>query len=206
MRHLAGLREYLEAHYQDSVFAAAHASGAPWTLHLHGSRVVTCAVRDVSRYEIALVDAGAAEQISKHAVQFLYPADRAAAVAPLLKVDAKVRQRRLEPILTVNQRHHVKNKSLFPLMMEKTVVFFTTLGGDVLRGLVDGFTRYEITVKLKGGVAVTLLRHAVFDCRDKHGRSHLKAFQQKARDWQRCSLWLPVDPAGASPENQRRQG
>lgn len=201
MKQLAGLKAYLDTHYHRFVFEAAEASGRPWTLHLHGLRGVEAKVDNLSRFEVALTEAdGTVTQVPKHEVKFLYPAERSERVAPLLKVDEKVRRQGLEPILTPSLRHHIKNKSLFPLMMEKTVVFVTTLEGDVLRGLVDGFTRYEIRIKLKGGVSVNVLRHAVFDCRDKQGRSYLKALQEQARDWQKSALFVPVPEAVPIPE------
>jgi len=88
--------------------------------------------------------------------------------------DAKVAARGLGPIEQVRQRHHVKNKTLFPFMQSRTVLRFTTLAGDVLQGLVGGIHRYELTVLLKGGVPVTLMRHAIFDVRDKKGVCWLK--------------------------------
>ena len=54
------------------------------------------------------------------------------------------------------------------------LVFFTTLEGDILGGMVGGFTRYEIQILGKKGVPVTLLRHAIYDLRDKRKRCYLK--------------------------------
>lgn len=62
--------------------------------------------------------------------------------------------------------------------------------GEVLRGLVSAFSRYEITVDLKGGIPVVLLRHAVYDLRDKAGRCLLKSVQDARRDWQKSSCWV----------------
>ena len=81
-------------------------------------------------------------------------------------------------------RHHIKNKSLFPLMNRKEVLFFSTLEGEVLRGVVTGFSRFEIELSMKGGVVVVLLRHAVFDVRDKKGRSFSKeAVEKTGKYW-----------------------
>jgi len=66
-------------------------------------------------------------------------------------------------------------------MQNRTVLLFTTLEGAVLRGLVGGIHRYELTLFLKGGVPVTLLRHAIFDVRDKKGVSWLKEAVRRRR-------------------------
>ncbi|MBW2103558.1 MAG: hypothetical protein JRH05_13000, partial [Deltaproteobacteria bacterium] len=106
----------------------------------------------------------------------------------------------LEPILSPKLRNHIKNKSLYPLMMEREVVFFTLLEGEIIRGVISGFTRYEIQVHMKGGVPVTLLRHAVLDLRNKKGRCFLKSFQEDRRDWEKSTLWdASPSTAGTSP-------
>jgi hypothetical protein len=76
------------------------------------------------------------------------------------------------------------------LIKEKEVVFFTFLEGEIMRGIISGFSRYDITLNLKGGLPVTLLRHSVYDLRNKKGRCLLKSFQEKHRDWQKSELYV----------------
>ena len=75
-------------------------------------------------------------------------------------------------------------------MHEKRVVFFTLLEGEIIRGIIAEFSRYDITVKLKGGLPVTILRHAVYDLSNKEGRCFLKTFQEIKRDWEKSSLYV----------------
>ena len=75
-------------------------------------------------------------------------------------------------------------------MKEKEVVLFTLLEGDVLRGIIADFSRYDVTVHLKGGLPVTILRHSIYDVRNKRGRCFLKAFQQEHRDWEKSRLYV----------------
>ena len=103
-------------------------------------------------------------------IKFLYPEAHAKSVKSLIKTENKIMKEEMEPILSPGGRYHIKNKSLFPLMKEKTVVFFTLLEGELVRGIISGFSRYEITVNLKGEIPVTILRHSVYDLRDKKGR------------------------------------
>jgi sRNA-binding regulator protein Hfq len=126
--------------------------------------------------------------IAKLDVKLMYPAEFRGQVEKLLKTDEKVAERGLSPIAKAGERHHIKNKTLFPLIQEKVVVFVTLLEGEVVRGLIGGFSRYEIMVKLKGGIPVTVLRHAVYDIRDKQGRCYLKSVQQQAKDWLKSNL------------------
>ena len=123
-------------------------------------------------------------------MKIFYPLDISEKLRPLIKTDPKVLKLSLEPIIAPGLRRHIKNKSLFPLMKERKVVIFTLLEGEVIKGLITGFSRYEITCSLKGGLPVSILRHAVYDLRDKKGRSFLKSFQGTRKDWKKSSLYV----------------
>ena len=72
--------------------------------------------------------------------------------------------------------------------------------GEIVKGIVTDFTRYDITVTLKGGIPVYILRHSVYDLRDKRGRCFLKSFQEKRRDWEKSDLFVsPVSETLAQP-------
>jgi hypothetical protein len=88
----------------------------------------------------------------------------------------------------------VKNKSLFPLMKQKEVLFFTLLEGEIIRGIIADLSRYDITVSLKGGRPVTILRHAIYNIRNKEGRSFLRSFQEEHRDWEKRPLYIAQTP------------
>ena len=191
MGHLLGLDEYLEANYEHSVFDKAVASGVPWDLHLHGGRAVTARVAENRRWDVTVDVAGEGKvELQKIQVKFLYPADLGRTVKPLVKVDKKVKDLALTPILSPRGRYFIKNKSLFPLMKDKEVLSFTLLEGEVMKGILTDFSRYDITVALKGGVPVTLLRHCIYDLRNKKGRSFLKSFQEEHRDWEKSALFV----------------
>ncbi len=169
-------KKYLMDNYEKSAFDSALNDTSPWVYHLHGRRIVSARLTRNSTYEIVLAaDGQAEEEIPKTDVKLLCPVSHSEAVAGLIKVDQKVRARELDPIISLKERHHIKNKTLFPLMEERTVLFFTLLEGEVIRGLVTDFSRYDLTISLKGGVTVVVMRHAVLDVRDKKGRCYLKA-------------------------------
>lgn len=191
MGYLQGLDEYLAEKYEISVFDTAMASGKPWALHLHGRRVLVGVVLENRKWDITLDVAGEGkEELQKIQVNYLYPAELRESVKSLIKADKKVQFMNLEPILAPGKRYFVKNKTLFPLMKEKEVLLFTLLDGEVLRGLVTDFSRYEITLSMKGGVLMTLLRHSIYDARNKKGRSFLKSFQDAHRDWEKSPLYI----------------
>ncbi|SPD76514.1 conserved hypothetical protein [uncultured Desulfobacterium sp.] len=192
MGYLKGLQQYLNESYEFSIFDQAVSSQDTWEMYLHKFRVIKAKLIENLKYDIKIEikDLGN-EVIPKVNIKMLYPLTQAETVSGLIKTDDKVKDLNLEPILAPAKRYHIKNKSLFPLMIEKTVVFFTLLEGEMVRGVIAGFSRYEITVNLKGGIPVTLLRHSIFDLRDKKGRSYLKSFQEVHKDWEKSGLFVP---------------
>ena len=190
MGQLNGLDEYLDRKYHLSIFDQAHSSQEPWELHLHGHQIITARILKNAKYEVHAENSGRVDSIlPKTEIKLLYPADLGEAVRPLIEIDNKVTDLKLEPIPTPKKRYHIKNKSLFPLMHEKRVVFFTLLEGEIIRGIVTGFSRYEITANLKGGIPVTIMRHSIYDLIDKKRRCFLKSFQETHRDWEKSPLF-----------------
>jgi len=169
------LNSYLAENYQKSIFDHMEKEGETWTLCLHGNRVVSGTVKTNKQYDVVfLSEDGIEEEIPKHNIKILYLKKDEAEVQKGVKTDDGVKKKKLEPILNPQDRNHIKNKTLFPLMNERVLLFFTTLEGDMLGGIVGGFTRYEIQVLGKKAIPVILLRHAVYDIRDKRKKSYLK--------------------------------
>ncbi len=192
MKHLAGFRDYLNTAYEQSVFERALVAQDLWACHLHTHRMARLRVATNLTHDLQVnVEGEGPEDLPKLHVKLLYPAAHAAVVAPLIKSDPRVRAQGLKPILSPAARHHVKNKSLFVLMKDRDVVFFTLLEGEAVRGIISDFSRYDITVNLKGGLPVVLLRHSIYDLRNKRGRCYLKSFQDTHRDWQKSEYFVP---------------
>jgi len=197
MGFLLGFQEYLDENYNTSVFDQAFESQEPWEFHLHNHRIIKSKVQESLRYDLRIsAEETGEELLPKTDVKLLYPENLSDTVTPLLKTDKQVRDLGLEPIISPRMRHHIKNKSLFPLIKERRVLFFTLIEGEIVKGLVTGFTRYEITVNLKGGIPVYILRHSVYDLSDKNGRCFLKSFQETRRDWEKSDLFVsPISKA-----------
>ncbi len=191
MGHLLGLQEYLDEVYNTSIFDQAPGSDLKWELHVQKHRIIKARITQVLKYDVGLDAGGDGEEVlPKVYVKLVYPENLSESVMSAVKIDKKVKELGLEPILAPGKRFHVKNKSLFPLMKERQVVFFTLLEGEIIRGIIAGFSRYEITVHLKGGIPVTILRHSIYDLRDKKGRCFLKSFQEKHKDWEKSELYV----------------
>jgi sRNA-binding regulator protein Hfq len=116
--------------------------------------------------------------------------EEALQIAEKIKIDSSVRSMGLEAIYSTKGRHFIKNKSLYPLMLDREVLFITLLEGEILRGVIQAFNRYEIQLSLKTGLPVTILRHALYDVRNKKGRSFLKSVQNTQKDWKKSQYFV----------------
>jgi len=191
MRNLLGLQDYLDEFYHRSIFEQARDSGQPWEFYMHGLRIIRGRILEDLTYDIKVdIEADGEQVLPKVEVKLVYPVNVAESVRPLIKTDEAVQALGLGPILAPGRRNFVKNKTLFPLMKDKEVLFFTLLEGDVIKGIVKGFSRYEITLSLKTGDPVTVLRHSIYDLRNKKGRCFLKKFQEEHRDWEKSPLFV----------------
>jgi hypothetical protein len=189
--YLVGLEEYLEEFYHTSIFEQVLDSGVPWEFYLHGHRTIRARAVQNLTYDLKVdMEAQQEQLLSKVEIKLLYPAHLDESVRQLIKTDEEVQKLGLSPILSPRKRYFVKNKSLFPFMKGQEVVFFTLLEGEVIRGIITGFSRYEITVSLKGGSPITILRHSIYDLRNKKGRCFLKSFQEEHRDWEKSPLFV----------------
>ncbi len=182
---LEGLRDYLASHQKDSIFAKEAGRDTSWCLFLHGDERKKGRIQSDQTYEIDLLTPqGVVEKIHKVKVKLLCEASQEEEVRERLRQDEALKAAPQGPHFGPRYRHHIKNKTLYPLMNRKEVLFFTTLEGEVLRGVLTGFSRYEIYLSMKGGIPVVLLRHAVFEVRDKKGQSYLKeAVEKRGKYW-----------------------
>jgi len=183
---LDGIKQYLGEHQMDSVFESESGKEGVWTLFLHDGRQVSGRISQNETYEFHLLAAdGSSEKIHKVSVNYLCREEHLQEVLKQSKSKGSPQGGGAEgPHFKPRYRHHIKNKTLFPLMNRKEVLFFTLLRGEVLRGIVQGFSRFEIFLHMKRGVPVVILRHAVLDVRDKKDRSYLKeAVEKSGRYW-----------------------
>jgi len=191
MAFLAGLNDYLLKNYRHSTFEEACSSGFPYCLHLHGQRILQGSIAENGTYDIVVTATdGERVELPKISVKMLYPAERADNVQGLIRKDDAAQPEACEPILPAKPRHHIKNKTLFPLMREQQTLLVTLLEGEILEGVIQSFARYEITLALKDGEQVVVLRHAILDMRNTEGRCFLKSSQQTLRDWTASELYI----------------
>ena len=181
---LAGLTEYLNVHQYHSIFDQAASDSSSWCLFHFGNLQLEGKIQKNDKYEFDLISQdNEIERVHKVKVNFLCPLDSKKEVLKQMKKDKALVQKVEGPHFSPRFRHHIKNKSLFPLMNRKEVLFFSMLEGEVLRGIITGFSRYEIYLNMKKGIPVILMRHSIVDVRDKKGRCYLKEVVEKTKKY-----------------------
>lgn len=192
---LEGFREYIEAGMTPPVFDELARCKEPAVFYCCDGSVLTGTVVANLTYDVILSLSGMTEEspvektVSKTEILFICRDTDASALSAQLKRCKTGDIQPVEPLRRAVERHHIKNKTLYPLMRERQVVLITMLNGLVLRGLVSGFNRYEISLSLKGGVPVGVLRHGVLKAQNKDGRSLLKADQETLQDWKKSPFY-----------------
>ncbi len=191
MAELVGLREYLNGPYNKTIFDDIYNSGNSWFFHMHDRKVVKSKILENLKYDVRIKTGDSEELIQKTEIKLLYPEENSEKIRKIVsKMNKKVEKLNFKAIVDRRNRFFIKNKTLFPMMVEKEVVFITLLEGEIIKGIISDFTRFEITLNLKGGIPVTLLRHSIYDARNKKGRCLLKSTQQKSRDWKKSPVFV----------------
>ncbi len=196
MKKLDGLNEYKSTGQPPSIFDELAASSEQTVFHCCNGFDLVGTVANNATYELTFTPENAVneqENISMAKVEILCvykPADR-----EKFSAQTKIKQdttptNPAAPLIKNVDRHHIKNKTLYPLMKERQVMRLTLLDGTILAGLATGFNKHEIRMSLKGGIAVTVLRHGVLSAETKAGRSLLKRDQEKFRDWKKSPLYM----------------
>ncbi|MDZ7762146.1 MAG: hypothetical protein U5L00_18075 [Desulfovermiculus sp.] len=194
MQYLAGLKEYLDVNYDSFALDKAASQGTWHVFHLHGRGILPAYIVENHTYETTLKDKnGHRFPVHKTDIKFFHSVEEALEIAEKIKIDRSVRSMGLEPIYSTKGRNFIKNKSLYPLMLDREVLFITLLEGEILRGVIQAFNRYEIQLSLKTGLTVTILRHALYDVRNKKGRSFLKSVQDRKKDWKKSQYYVRAE-------------
>jgi len=156
--------ETLETNYSRSCLEAAREDSVSLGLAVHGHKRLRGRVLSIDKYSFQLLTDGSAdpEEIHKTVVKYAYNASDFKLVRKAHNIDNRVKKLALEPIVRVKDRHHFKNLTLQQAIDDGTQVEVITLEGDVFRGKVRWFGRWEFEMIVKGDVKVTVFRHGVY--------------------------------------------
>lgn len=135
--------------------------GKRLTLGLHGRRSLSGTVGEVTSYLFGFApDGGEFEEIHKLQVRYAYSREDWKRAKKAIKTD-KTLAGPSEPVPRPQDRYGCSDKRLFRYHDQETEIAVTLLEGDVIRGKVAWFSRYEIGLAVRGDVGVVAFRHAL---------------------------------------------
>ncbi len=148
-----------------STLDEAQAAASPITLLVHGQRRISGKILLVDNYMVRVeLEEGGTEDLHKLQVKAAFaPPDAYKKVRKTLKFDKALEKAPLPPVAKPQDRYTCSDKRLFRYMDEHIEVSATTLEGEVFKGQVQWFSRFEFGLHLKGDVDVTVFRHALHD-------------------------------------------
>ncbi len=133
-------------------------------LVLHGQRRVRGHVVSTTPYTFMFQPDGAEpEEIHKLQVKYAYEPGVWKRVRKAGRLDRDVVAQSNDPIARPQDRYTCSDKRLFRYMDEGTTVKVTLLEGDVFKGKLTWFGRFEFGLQVRGDVEVVVFRHALHD-------------------------------------------
>ncbi len=154
-------RRRLEAHRVENRDRSLLIEGASVALALTGKQRVRGSVVRVEPYTLVLLVDGEEQEHHKLTVKYGYdPADWKK-VRKVFRSDKALTKSPKEPEARPQDRYSCSDRRLFGYLDAETEVQVTLLEGEVLRGRVVWFSRYEFALEVKGGATITLFRHAL---------------------------------------------
>jgi sRNA-binding regulator protein Hfq len=135
--------------------------GRPIVLGVHGRGQVRGTPRAVHAYGVDLEHDGEVDEIHKLLIQYAYdPADWKK-VKKAIRTDKSVAAQQLEPVRLPQHRYGCSDKRLFNYVDTGVDVTVCLLEGQLLKGNVTWFSRYEFALRVRTGVEVGVFRHAL---------------------------------------------
>lgn len=149
-------KDYQKSHLTD--FAASHAAV---TLALVSGRLVTGTLTRDEPFAVAVQDReGQVTDADKHDVKFFFKAGDRKKVFKNIKTGTAAQL--LEPgaLKERKARKKLKARNFVGPLEEGRTVAWTTVEGDVIRGKVVWFGRFEVILETGNGIPVYIMRHA----------------------------------------------
>lgn len=157
-------RRRLQQHRDDHRDRTILQPGVELTLALTGGETVTGTVASVEAYMLHFQPRkGDPQELHKLRAKFAYEPSVWKALKKSARVDKRIAGQKREPAVRPQDRYSCSDKRLFGYMDDGEEVVVTTIEGDVLRGHVSWFSRYEFGLRLKGDAEVVIFRHALYD-------------------------------------------
>lgn len=155
------MENHLQEHLQHSCLDTSMRDEQAYVFGLHGGRRADAVVKNNDAYTVTLTGKDGEEEVHKLQFKYGYVPDAWKKVRKSMKKDKALASEPREPIVRPQDRYSCSDKRLFRYMDDGAMIDVTLLEGEIFRGSVAWFGRFEFALELKGGVQVVIFRHAL---------------------------------------------
>lgn len=164
-------RRRMQAHRDEnrlrSCLDDAKESGETLVIAIHGKTKVTGTVVEVAPYSVTVQpEEGEAVEIHKLQLKYAWSPEDWKRVRKGVRMDKSLSKEPKSPIERPQDRYTCSDKRLFRYLDDEIMVQATLLEGELIRGTLTWFGRYEFGLRLKSDVEITVFRHALHDLTD----------------------------------------
>ncbi len=157
-------RRRLKAHRDEHRDRTVLEPGNHMTFGLHGKRLVTGTVGEVSAYSFSFTpDDGEPEDVHKLQVKLAYDPKDWKRAKKAIRTDRALAKNPREPVPRPQDRYGCSDKRLFSYVDRGDEITVTLLEGELIKGRVRWFSRYEMALEVRGDATLYIFRHALHD-------------------------------------------
>lgn len=157
-------RRRLDVHRHDNRDRTCLIPGARLALALHDGTTLKGRVVDVEAYQVVFeAEGGEPQPIHKLKLLYVYDPSDWKGVKKGVRVDKKQGRETEPPAVRPQDRYSCSDRRLFGYLDRNVELSVALLSGEVLRGTLTWFGRYEFGLRLRTGAEITVFRHALRD-------------------------------------------
>jgi sRNA-binding regulator protein Hfq len=131
----------------------------PLVFALYDGQTILSPITEIEKYDFRLGE----QTIPKLHVTHCYEVKQAEKVKERIQINEEVKAKALTPALKPTDRYLIPDKTLESCQEGKSPITFTTLGGEVIRGLIEWADSFQVKLMLQDDVWVTVFRHGVYE-------------------------------------------
>ena len=147
--------------YRNCFFDEFQANHQPVTLAVMSGKMTSGTITENGKYDVTLVDRnGEPSLVPKHDIKFYFPSGAKKSVMKKMQFGDASGKLETGALEDMNARIDVKAKVLLAHQIREGACTWETVEGDLLRGYIRWFGRYEVKLETTRKDTIILLRHA----------------------------------------------
>ena len=135
----------------------------PMIFEVYNHEPIPGTIRRVDKFSIDLNVDEKVRNVLKHDIKYCYKQEDADKVKVAVTSDESIRAQGLTPVIPRKERYHVDDDVLKETKEEKKPVRILMREGEIISGIIEWFSFYDIKVCLLKGGKVVVFRHAIYD-------------------------------------------